>query len=108
MLRELAVLGVSIMLVLLAELLDVDRHLIEAGIIAHDPSLIAAQAVDQLDEHERRGPTRQLPLLTERTVNAAYRDHRGGQDGVVPSLDHQYPPERARGRTVRRDRVLAR
>lgn len=60
MTREMAVLGVPTISVYQSELLDVDRYLIEQGLMTHNPRLTPAQALDRLDNLKRREPDRKL------------------------------------------------
>jgi len=69
MTREMAVLGVPTISVYQAQPLGVDRHLIDGGVMMHNPKLTAAEALDQLSGLERRRPNRILLDKGE----AAYR-----------------------------------
>jgi predicted glycosyltransferase len=60
MTREMAVLGIPTISVYRGELLDVDRHLIALGRMAHHPELSAAQAFSILDASRTVPPSDEL------------------------------------------------
>jgi len=60
MTREMAVMGVPTISVYQAELLDVDRHLIEVGAYVHQPDLTADQVLQLLESSAKQPANRSL------------------------------------------------
>ena len=60
MTREMAVLGIPTISIYQAELLEVDRYLLQAGCMEHLPALDARTALNILDRASQRGPNSEL------------------------------------------------
>ena len=60
MTREMAVLGIPTISVYQDELLDVDRYLLDQGMLIHEPDCTAARAKSYLAERKQAGPNDEL------------------------------------------------
>ncbi len=67
MTREMAVLGIPTISVYQDELLDVDKYLLEQGMMEHKPSLTGEEALEYLEHCEQKDPNYQLLKKGEET-----------------------------------------
>jgi predicted glycosyltransferase len=69
MTREMAVIGIPTISVYQDELLDVDRYLIQQGLMKHMPDISTEKALDYIGQHESKTPNRELLIKGRESYN---------------------------------------